>query len=185
MVGNDIIDLAYTKKTIDYTRPRWLSKVCTASEIEAIKLSKDPFVTVWRMWSMKESAYKIYIQQQHRHALNPKYFVTSLINEKKGMVRYGTQILETCSKKTGQFISTVATAKDPIHASGRWGLSYPKQKIKETLLADIAKTHNYRYSALSLRSTAERVPFVYHNGEVLDLSISMSHHGAYAAYAYV
>ena len=62
MIGTDIIDIVEAKKTSNWERPRFLEKLFTSNEQQLIHNSENKFVMVWRLWSMKEAAYKLYIQ---------------------------------------------------------------------------------------------------------------------------
>ena len=61
MLGNDIIDINETRRTTNWERPRFIEKIFTFKEQRMITKSADPFTTVWHLWSMKESAYKVFI----------------------------------------------------------------------------------------------------------------------------
>jgi len=62
MVGNDIIDLGETRRSTNWERPGFVQKIFTPKEQGFINASADPFSIVWRLWSMKESAYKVFLQ---------------------------------------------------------------------------------------------------------------------------
>ena len=59
MIGNDIVDLRLAKTQSNWQRPRFLEKIFTEEEREYINKSKNPEIEVWKLWTMKESAYKI------------------------------------------------------------------------------------------------------------------------------
>ena len=60
MIGNDIIDLDLTKIQSNWQRPKFLEKIFTLKERNFIQKAEDPELEVWKLWSRKEAAYKIY-----------------------------------------------------------------------------------------------------------------------------
>ena len=189
MIGNDIIDIAYTKETTDWQRKGWLSKVCTTSEIKLVQESTDPFEVIWRMWSMKESAYKVYIQKGGEHKLNPKSFETKFTDDVRGEVQFDNLKLDCVTDVDHCYISTYAYEFGEnqgciVDASMLGFESGRTEEMRKKLLKDIAITYQYHLQDLSIQSSINRVPSVYLKEKYLDISISMSHHGRYAAYAF-
>jgi len=60
MIGNDIVDLHLAKVQSNWQRPQFLDKIFTIGELNFIQRSKNPEIEVWKLWSRKEAAYKIY-----------------------------------------------------------------------------------------------------------------------------
>ena len=60
MIGNDIVDLQLAKIQSNWRRPKFLEKIFTQKEQKLINHSANPELEVWKLWTMKESAYKIY-----------------------------------------------------------------------------------------------------------------------------
>jgi len=181
MIGNDIIDISYTRQSTDWQRPGWLEKVCTDKEISIVLNSKDRFKTVWRMWSMKESVYKLHIQGGAKHRLNPIQFETTIIDDFNGLVSIGTKTFQTITEINKKYISSVASdfSEELIYK-----VVSSNFNLKESLLDSFADTNNFSRSSLSFKANSNRVPQVYSYGVLLNHSISISHHGQYAAYAY-
>ena len=74
MIGNDIVDIEEAKRMSNWQRPRFLEKIFTDKEQYLIKSSENPFILVWRFWSMKEAAYKLYTQLKPSRFYRPKSF---------------------------------------------------------------------------------------------------------------
>lgn len=72
MIGNDIIDLALTKKESNWQRKGILDKLFTISEQETIVNAENAELMYWTLWSRKEAAYKIYNRQTKIRAFIPK-----------------------------------------------------------------------------------------------------------------
>ena len=93
MIGNDIIDLSLAKIESNWHRRGFLEKLFTENEQKLISAAPNPFVIVWKFWSMKEAAYKVYTQQDKQRFFAPKKFDCLLISENKGLVNFKNQIL--------------------------------------------------------------------------------------------
>jgi phosphopantetheinyl transferase (holo-ACP synthase) len=63
MIGNDVVDLVLARKKV-WRRTGYLQKIFTESEQLLIENSSNPHVLVWKLWSMKEAAYKIIIARR-------------------------------------------------------------------------------------------------------------------------
>lgn len=74
MIGNDIVDLKQAAKDSNWKRPRFLDKIFTPREQQLIWSAKDQDQMVWLLWSMKEAAYKVNVQQFGTRFFNPKRF---------------------------------------------------------------------------------------------------------------
>ena len=88
MIGNDIVDLHLAKTQSNWQRKGFLEKQFTQKEQCAILNAKNPFVTVWLFWSMKEAAYKCYTQKSNERFYAPQKFDCRLISETKGIVTF-------------------------------------------------------------------------------------------------
>ena len=60
MIGNDIVDLQLAKMQSNWQRPRFIEKIFTTCEQNFIRQSENPELEVWKLWTMKEAAYKAY-----------------------------------------------------------------------------------------------------------------------------
>ena len=108
MIGNDIIDLDLTKTESNWQREGFLKKQFTKSEQLLIKKSKDSFETVWLLWSMKEAAYKIWVQQNKERIFAPIKFECELSKQDEGTVKHKDYIYYTDSMINESFIHTIA-----------------------------------------------------------------------------
>jgi phosphopantetheinyl transferase (holo-ACP synthase) len=64
VIGNDIVDLALARKESNWKRPGYLNKIFTTKEQLLISSAENPNTMVWNLWSRKEAAYKIIIEQR-------------------------------------------------------------------------------------------------------------------------
>ena len=58
MIGNDIVDLKKAKTDSNIFRPRYMHKVLSQNEQNLVLSSPNPEEEFWRLWTMKEIAYK-------------------------------------------------------------------------------------------------------------------------------
>ena len=111
MIGNDIVDLNVASIESNWQRKGFLSKIFTADEQELILNVKDSFKMVWLLWSMKESAYKVYEQQYGKRFFAPKKIQCELITESRGTVLINEEVYSTKSTINNDYISTIASLK--------------------------------------------------------------------------
>ena len=110
MIGNDIVDLSAAKSASRALDDRYLGKICTVEEQRTIRESASPLQTLWRIWSMKESAYKIYQRTHRRQFYTPSKFECQCISAEQGLVRYHDFHCFTLSTITAAHIHTIAKA---------------------------------------------------------------------------
>ena len=89
MIGNDIVDLQCAKNESDWHRAGFLDKVFDENEKNYLRNASDPNTLVWRMWTMKESAYKAKVQHSSKRFFNPKRISWSKLE--KELTRQGMQ----------------------------------------------------------------------------------------------
>lgn len=89
MIGNDIVDLAKARYESHIFRPGYFQKTCTDEEISTILSSNDAFRTFWRIWTMKETAYKAFQRRfNFQPVLNPIAFSAKVKNADLGTVSF-------------------------------------------------------------------------------------------------
>ena len=109
MIGNDLVDLKVASVESNWKRPRFLDKVFTIEEQQLIMNSKNQHQTVWLLWSMKEAAYKINVQQFGKRFYNPKKLVCHLSSSTIGYVTIENRTYYTRSAISKNYIYTVAS----------------------------------------------------------------------------
>ncbi|MDP5081081.1 MAG: 4'-phosphopantetheinyl transferase superfamily protein [Winogradskyella sp.] len=187
MIGNDIVDLAEAKRMSNWQRPGFLEKLFTPQEQQLIQNSEQQFLMVWRLWSMKEAAYKLYTQLHPSRFYNPKQFHCE-INNSEGKVRYNLFSCEVKTKITSQYIISEArlVSMDMTSECIKLNESSPQHQsevVKNALLGKIAQHYRILKTDLKLIKSDFGIPSVYQNAKKLNISVSISHHGNYGAYA--
>lgn len=189
MIGNDIIDIHETKLTSNWRRKGFLQKVFTPEEQEKISESADPFMTVWRMWSMKESAYKLYLQQDKARFFNPVKIVCEIISSAKGKVCIDELTMHTHTEIHSTYIFTTAFLRDSdcvensiFHLPNKESHAQSEgthQKIRH----HIAAKNRFNIDQLHIRKTSQNIPELFYQEQKLPISFSLSHHGNYGAFS--
>lgn len=187
MVGNDIVDLNEARLTSNWQHPRFLDKLFTNTEQYYIQQSPNTFETIWQLWSMKEAAYKLYIQLNPNRFYNPKSFVCSL----SGKASFVTYLNFKCCIKTtitSHFILSEARLVASNMTSvflmfNKKPYAFQSETTYNQLLDKISKDYNVLRSGLKIIKNTWGIPKVYYNSNLLGVTISITHHGNYGAYA--
>ena len=190
MRGNDIVDIKLAAKESNWQRKGWLEKIFTPEEQECIKQSLHPEKTVWILWSMKESAYKIYTRQYGGRFFAPGKFNCTLLTDSVGTVTINKIVYQTITSSTNNYIYTVATSLEFIaltltsHLFLCDGNSYTNQQqmICKKLTAEYAISTGKDSKCLSIIKNTNGIPFIQYKEEQLTIPISITHHGNYAAF---
>jgi phosphopantetheinyl transferase len=155
-----------------------------------ISASADAFTTVWRLWSMKESAYKVYIQMGGERFFNPAMLECSLESLKNGQVKMNHTSFYTSTTINAQYIFSSATLNKSVPNTCVFQLANKNRKeqsnfIHKQVLKDVAVSHALNLAELQLHKSKTGVPSLYYQNKPLKTSLSISHHGNYAAYSVI
>ena len=180
MIGNDIIDLSLAKIESNWQRRGFLEKQFTANEQQLILAATNSFSLVWRLWSMKEAAYKVFTQENEMCFFAPKNFDCLLISNKKGMVLYKDRIFYTSSIVTQHYIFTLASYEKLIKPYSKLVMPQVIDIMIKIKLEDVT-----RFSALEIEQKKSKngAPFYYYKDILLTRSCSISHHGNYGVFS--
>ena len=182
MIGNDIIDLSLAKTESNWKRRGFLEKQFSANEQHLILNASNSFEMVWRLWSMKEAAYKIFTQQHSVRFFAPKKFECKLMLGLKGVVCYKNQKFYTTSIVNQQYIFTKAVLiKEMSSYSEMVSPGHIDMMIKNKLnfLTGV------KMSGIKQKKSKNGAPSYYNKTTLLTSSCSISHHGKYGAYSFV
>lgn len=189
MVGNDIVDLKQAALENNWQRKGFLNKVFTEKECAFIQNSEHPFLMVWQLWSMKESAYKINTQQYQYRFFNPKRIACILLDNAKGTVKIDNDIYNTISTVSKTFIYTVATLNNTNKIQSncfkieKAHYKTQHQTCNNQLQKTISQLCNVKSESISIKKNLLGIPKLYRNDEPLEIKCSITHHGNYGAYA--
>jgi phosphopantetheinyl transferase (holo-ACP synthase) len=190
MVGNDIVDLAAAEKESNWRRSGFLEKVFTGKEQTYISNFHDRHLMVWLLWSMKESAYKIFVQENFIRLLAPLKFQCNINTDTEGNF-FGEVVLDkksysTFSKISSEKISTTAYSKTfPENFISR-DLKFSKTRQNEIIcsfFSEISESFHIPSEDLSIKKDDFNIPYLLYKGAHLRSSISFSQHGRFGSYA--
>ena len=187
MIGNDIVDLKLAEKQSNWRRKGFLEKVFSANEQAMIFSALEPDLMVWKLWSMKESAYKARLRVQKRIKINPKDFDCQILNDQHGIVHCGTKMYHTRSEMNDDFVHTQARSKEidtslfskVIDIDQRF---LPSKKLYHALISFIAFHINCDNRDLLIEKNSLGIPELYKTGKKMLVLCSLSHHGRYGSY---
>ena len=180
MIGNDIIDLSLAKIESNWHRRGFLEKLFTENEQKLISAATNPFVIVWKFWSMKEAAYKVYAQQDKQRFFAPKKFDCLLISENKGLVNFKNRIFYTSTIVTRSYIFTLASIDKEIKAYSKIVMPQFIDKMIKIKLQDLT---SFSAEEIKQKKTKNMVPLYYYRDILLTKSCSISHHGKYGVFS--
>jgi phosphopantetheinyl transferase (holo-ACP synthase) len=183
MIGNDIVDLKEAKHFSNWQRPGFLAKLFTTIEQEAILKSKHPALSVWRFWSMKEAAYKLYTQLYQGRFYNPRAFECSVVGP-RGVVNYKEFACTLRTQITSDYVLSEARLSDKALMSKVVVLNArdckaQSMELKEKMISQVRE----------FRNTGDNIAINYNNLGVPALlinnkmhPISLTHHGRFGAF---
>lgn len=107
MIGNDIIDLAFSKTESKWNRSGFIEKIFTEREQFLIAQSKNTELVIWKLWSIKEAAYKIWNRQTGNRLFNPKFFECAFADDESGQLTIGHKTYFSKSCITAHYIHSI------------------------------------------------------------------------------
>jgi len=180
LIGNDIIDLTLAETESDWQRRGFLEKQFTSEEQVIIFETKNSFEIVWRIWSMKEAAYKIYTQQNEERFFAPNKFECELTSEDEGIVRFQNQIFYTSSILDGSYVFTLACLDKSTKAYSSIGPSYG---IDQRIKMKLEEETGLPTSEIEQKKSKYGAPNYFYKNKPLTKSCSISHHGNYGVFS--
>jgi phosphopantetheinyl transferase (holo-ACP synthase) len=188
MIGNDIVDLDIVLKENKATNLRYLNKICTENEIKTIQSSIDPNITLWRIWTIKEAAYKIINKSNGIRAYFPKKIETVFLSETEAEVNspWGKISVVTIPSNDHYIHSIASISDNPFFAGVEkvYPESNPSESVRMFCLQDLVNKMNLESSVSLQIKTENNIPFVYLNEDKLPVNLSLSHHGRFVAWSF-
>ncbi|EZH75663.1 hypothetical protein ATO12_02415 [Aquimarina atlantica] len=176
MIGNDIVDLQLAKTQSNWQRRGWLQKICTKQEQQYIFTSGKAEVQLWQFWSMKEAAYKAH---QRRFNLSRRYNPKNFQCTPKGEVYVDDYSYKTFTEIQNEYVYSIAmTSNEDYHSSVYDKTMNACSKLKET----ISEKLNIDSSLIHFTKNSNGIPLVHIDQKVIQLPLSLTHHGTYSAF---
>lgn len=134
-IGTDLLFLdEVKKKNFDQRKSRYLSKTLVSSEVKLLDQNHLNF-NFWLLWSLKESAYKYYMQLSGElPKLNPKAYQLMNWNSTSASMKLPNQeLIELEIWNDQNFIFTSTFSKEFIHLSKHsFSSKFPIRKANDS-----------------------------------------------------
>ena len=190
MTGNDIVDIATAAAESNWHKEGFLEKIFTAQEQEYILTATAPDEMVWKLWSMKESAYKIYTRQYGGRFFSPKKISCTLITASAGRVLINNTCYHTITNISKKYIYSIARPMESDLDSFmdcRFPISQTDNKEKQQfiynkLISYYAKVSGKEKKTVEIIKDRNGIPFLHCSRDNSNIPVSITHHGNYAAF---
>lgn len=188
MIGNDIVDLKSAKPNSRWEEQRFLDKLFRNEEQSIILKDNFRFQNIWRLWSMKESAYKAVSRNESTRKFNPKAFECKVKCQTYGTVSFQNQILQTETIIFQDYIYTTAVVDAIIISSSVFNLTDmdsegQHSEMKRICRDTFSKLKSIPFHAVSIENNTIGAPQVFVENTLQKESISITHHGAFGGLA--
>lgn len=189
--GNDIVALNDPLLRQENRLTQWLAKVCTVEELAALSSCDDKHIGRWRLWSCKESVYKILIKQGVAPFLNPRRIEIKAQTSDWGATEFSFQAsfgeghFQGYSKLTANWVHSISCTKaffpddyytEVIPTERPTASVQLRQRVIEILQQD------HRLAVEAIEQSAQNVPIAVDYTGKFKVDLSFSHHEPYSAY---
>jgi phosphopantetheinyl transferase (holo-ACP synthase) len=190
MTGNDIVDIKTAAAESNWKRKGFIEKIFTPQEQQYIIDAIAPDEIVWKLWSMKESAYKIYTRQYGGRFFAPDKFSCTVITATTGIVQFNNICYQTNTITAKKYIYSIATPIELTNAELINQCFYLPQMPHSNQQQFIYKKIIDRYNSITgnvkknivLAKDKAGIPFL-NCGSNLHIPVSITHHGRFAAFS--
>jgi phosphopantetheinyl transferase (holo-ACP synthase) len=193
-VGNDVVDLEDAEARLDGLHPRFEQRVFTEAERAALAGSPCRLRLHWALWAAKESAYKALKQLDPALVFSPRELEVALDPGARGGPRARDLVTGRVVRGSLGLDVQIRFCGESVHAIARSRASGPARFLSTVEAArEDAGVAVRRLAASAIGATlglepaelriSGRPPLVLRGGERLDLSLSLSHHGRFVAFA--
>ncbi len=195
MVGNDIVDLRDPDADSASYHRRFDSRVFTPAERGVIVRAGSRERTRWRLWAAKEASYKLARKHSAETVFSPRAFAVHP-DEDGHTSRARVVHHRTCYfvefTESPQHIHAIAVQRPGDLASvfAGVGASAPSADarcesaaVRSFACDSVSRRFELQRERLEIRKVDDRIPRLYYRDEALGLSLSLSHHGDWLAFA--
>ena len=188
MIGNDIIDLNVAKINSRWQEQRFLDKLFTQEEQQFILNDDCRYQNIWRLWSMKESAYKIKSRNLRLSIFNPKSLRCEITSETSGTVAFDNYTVSTTTENNSNIIYTTAHLQGIYQTTEYFELkqlsqSYQSEQLKKKAIQAFGQLKSVSEKDISIEKDDFRVPKFFINQKAQANFLTLTHHGNYGGFA--
>ena len=184
MIGNDVVDLRDPETAPDAAHPRFDTRVFAPCERALLAARpREAARRRWMLWAAKEAAYKLVRRLEPRTVFSPRAF---RVDPEAAEVRLGGQRFVLAIDMDEERVHAVVTLGEAagrvpaLSGVGLAGTAPPGDAARELALRALAP----RFARGRLAIVRDgRIPRLEDAGWPLPVSLSLSHHGRFVAFA--
>jgi len=189
MIGNDIVCLSTANRSKHLGSKRFLDKIFTEEEQVMIVNSEDKNGFIWKLWAVKESAYKLFVQQDFKPEYAPKKIVCKKADD-NFLVSMGKFKTEVDCTANAQFVYAQTVSEQSKVITSYFDLESSEfkiqaQQVKMALKQKASEIFGINVGNIQLEKNSHHIPKLSYKNTFLPVSISLTHHGHYGAFAMV
>jgi phosphopantetheinyl transferase (holo-ACP synthase) len=189
MTGNDIVDIKTAAAESNWKRKGFLEKIFTLQEQQYIKHAAAPDEMVWKLWTLKESAYKIYSRQYGGRFFAPQKFSCTLLSATTGLVAFNNISYQTNTIVAKDYIYSIARPAGVENTNlinccfylPELYLANQQQFIYKKLIGRYKPVIGKAKKNMAVIKDKNGIPFL-NCGSNLQIPVSITHHGRFAAF---
>lgn len=184
MIGNDIVDISELSKSKHWNTQRYLDKIFTPSEQQLIANSNNKLRMISRLWSMKESAYKIISKRDEIKFHNPKLLICDISYENLGSVRFNNEKIFTSTLEHQNY--TLSSAYFEEILSSKLITKTEEYTTDSSPHASLINAIQQHVEApIRIKKNDNNIPYISDDQNFIYDRFSISHHGGYWSYVYL
>lgn len=187
MIGNDIVDLEFANYNSRWQEQRFLDKLFSTEEQDFILSDGKRFENIWRLWSMKESVYKIICRADGIIRFNPKDFKCVTRNRIHGHVAFDDTLVSTVTQTNKDFIQTTAFLESnwisEVFQLGHADTEMQRHQTYQHAITAYAQLKMVPQNTVEIIKNEIGIPKFYIKGRLLKEQLSLTHHGHFGAWA--
>jgi phosphopantetheinyl transferase (holo-ACP synthase) len=189
VTGNDIVDIQLAAAQSNWKRKGFIEKIFTLQEQQYVKESVNPDLMVWKLWTMKESAYKVYTRQYGGRFFAPQKFSCNLLTLTTGIVMFNHISYQTKTITAKDYINSIsrpAGFTNNFYINSCFSLPqtqfYKQQQyIYKKIIDQYSMVNRDAKKKIAVVKDKNGIPFLY-CGCNLQIPVSITHHGRFAAF---
>jgi phosphopantetheinyl transferase (holo-ACP synthase) len=187
MLGNDVVDLRDPEAQPGATHPRFDERVFDGLERAWLGNRGSPTSLRWTLWAAKESSFKAARKIDPRISFSPARFaVRALHRGRARVVHAGRSFAVRIAREDGMVHAVAFASRAPggrrVSAAHRLETGDLSDAVRRLAIERLAPLLGVEAGRLSIASRG-RIPSLLVDGRPTAVDLSLSHHGAVAAFA--
>ena len=190
LAGNDVVDLGDPANAGAHARGRFVARVCAEEEQAALAASPDPSALLWAFFAAKEAAFKLACKLGPRPVFSHRKFV---VDRALTSVRHEAHAFHLWVEREGDRLHAVAwtCGERPLAVATEIDAALdPGVAVRRLVAVSLAR--RFGSSAAMLAIVRDPAPDAWDDlgpprllrcGIPLDVDVSLSHDGRFAAFA--